>query len=479
MAASPAPDLPRGVIAPQPGTPQETFNAAAVDIAFIGGAAGGGKTFGLLLEPLYDIQNSRFGAVIFRRTTKQVRQEGGLLDTSEEVYGRLGAVWNDTKLTWTFPTEARVTFAHMEHEKNRFDWKGSQIPLIGFDQVEDFTEKMFWYLVSRNRSVSGVKPRIRATCNPVPPEDPTGGWLHDMVGWYLNEDGYVRPERSGAVRFFIRDGDELIWADTRAAALEKRDQAGLSEEAQPKSFTFIHADVHDNPALLEADPGYLSSLHQLPRVERERLLGGNWLVRPSAGLVFNRADFNTGAAPPAGSDVKRVIYVDKAGTEAEGASYTVILLLDHTAAGVTFIEDVTRGRWKASRREKVIRQKAEAVAREYGKRAFQVVVEQEPGSAGKESAENTISNLQGFRAYADKPSGDKFERADPFAAQVQVGNVYLCEGEWVEDYLRELHNAEPGADYLDQMDASSGAYNWVTQKWPKKTGGTWGTGRKI
>lgn len=478
MATHPSPES--GDIAPQPGTPQEAFLSLNVDIGLMGGGAGGGKTYGLLLEPLYHIQNSDFGAVIFRRTTKQVRQEGGLLDTSQGIYGPLGATWNDTKLTWTFGPESRVTFAHMEHEKDRFNWKGAQIPLVGFDQVEDFTEKMFWYLVSRNRSVSGVQPYLRATCNPVPPEDPTGGWLHDMVGWYLDDEGYPHPDRAGEVRWFIRHDNELIWANSRPEAEARRRDLGLPEEVEPKSFTFIPATVHDNPALMEADPTYLSRLHTLTRVEKERLLGGNWLVRPAAGLIFDRADFNIGAAPPAGEGVKRVMYVDKAGTEAAGASYTVILLLAHTPNGLTFIEDVTRDRWKASRREKVIRQKAEAVAREYGKTGFQVVVEQEPGSSGKESAENTISNLQGFRAYADKPSGDKFDRADPFAAQVQVGNVYLCEGGWVEDYLRELHNAEPGAEYLDQMDASSGAYNWVTQKWKRgKTGGTWGTGRRI
>ncbi len=79
-----------GRLAPQPG-PQAAFLASAADIAIYGGAAGGGKTWALLMEPLRHVRNPGFGAVIFRRTTVQVRNEGGLWDESEGLYPRLGA----------------------------------------------------------------------------------------------------------------------------------------------------------------------------------------------------------------------------------------------------------------------------------------------------------------------------------------------------------------------------------------------------
>lgn len=74
------------VIRPQKG-PQEKFLSTTADIAIYGGAAGGGKSYGLLIEPLRYKNNKRFGAVIFRHEYKQIFNQGGLWDTSNDVYG--------------------------------------------------------------------------------------------------------------------------------------------------------------------------------------------------------------------------------------------------------------------------------------------------------------------------------------------------------------------------------------------------------
>ena len=68
---------------------------------------------------------------------------------------------------------------------------------------------------------------------------------------------------------------------------------------------------------------------------------------------------------------------------------------------------------------------------------YEIVVEQEPGSGGKESAEATIRHLRGFRVRTDRVTGSKEVRAEPFAAQVQGGNVWLVAGEWVRGFLDE------------------------------------------
>ena len=83
-------------------------------------------------------------------------------------------------------------------------------------------------------------------------------------------------------------------------------------------------------------------------------------------------------------------------------------------------------------------------------------IEQEPGSGGKESAEATIRNLVGFRAYADRVTGDKVLRAEPFAAQAEAGNVQVVRADWTPGYLAEL-TAFPQGTYADQVDGSSGA----------------------
>ena len=114
-------------IRPQPG-PQEAFLSSSADIVFYGGAAGGGKTWALLLEPLRHINNKDFAAVIFRRNSTQVRNPGGLWTESSELYPTLGATGSETVLEWRFPGGALVKFAHLEHEKTRLNWQGAQIP---------------------------------------------------------------------------------------------------------------------------------------------------------------------------------------------------------------------------------------------------------------------------------------------------------------------------------------------------------------
>src|ERR1700739_1622626 len=65
-------------IAAQPG-PQTEFLRTAADVCIYGGAAGGGKTVGLILEPLrYVSRVPGFTAVFFRRTTPQITNPGGL-----------------------------------------------------------------------------------------------------------------------------------------------------------------------------------------------------------------------------------------------------------------------------------------------------------------------------------------------------------------------------------------------------------------
>lgn len=266
------------VIRPQPG-PQEQFLSTSADIAIYGGAAGGGKSFGLLLEPLRHVtSNAEFAAVFFRRSTVQVRNPGGLWDESVKLYGQVrGAQPVAHVLEWNFGIGGKVKFAHLEHDSTVLDWQGAQIPLIGFDELTHFTRAQFFYMLSRNRSTCGVRPYVRATCNP-----DADSWVAEFISWWIDQTtGYAIPERGGKIRWFVRVGDVLVWADSAEELIEAH-----GPEALPKSVTFIPASIQDNKALLAADPGYLANLNALPTVERERLKNGNWKIRPAAGLYF-------------------------------------------------------------------------------------------------------------------------------------------------------------------------------------------------
>lgn len=432
-------------IGPQPG-PQTQFLTTTADIALYGGAAGGGKSFGILLEPLRHYTNPRFGCVIFRRNSTQVRNEGGLWDESVALYTQLGAYPREASLEWAFPSGARVKFAHLEYEKTVYDWHGSQIPLIGFDELTHFTERQFFYMLSRNRSMSGVPGYIRATCNP-----DADSWVRRLIDWWIGPDGYAIKERSGIIRWFIRKDDTLIWADTREALLEK-----YGAEEQPKSFTFIASSIHDNKILMEKDPSYISSLKALSRVERMRLLGGNWNVRPSAGMFFQRDWFTVLDVIPAGySGVCR--YWDRAATKPSESNkdpdWTRGLKLYKYPNGTWLVADLKSIQDSPGKVEQLVKATAS-----HDSHHVMIVGEQDPGSAGVSDAENFTRMLNGYNVRIRKPTKDKVTRAKPVSAQCEAGNVYVLRAPWNEAFFSELENFPDGA-HDDIVDVLSGAYN--------------------
>jgi hypothetical protein len=268
-------------IRPQAG-PQEQFLASSADIAIYGGAAGGGKSFGLLLEPLRHVTDTPgFFAAIFRRNSVQVRYPGGLWDASLSLYGPVGGKPVQQVLEWSWAGGGRIKFGHLEHATSVLDWQGTEVPFIGFDELTHFEEAQFWYMLSRNRSTSGVRGYVRATCNP-----DADSWVARLIAWWIDqESGYPIPERAGVIRWFVRINGTLHWADTRAALIEQ-----FGHGAKPKSLTFIPAKLDDNAALMSKDPDYKANLLALPEVDQKRLLGGNWKVRAgSSGTPTSRA----------------------------------------------------------------------------------------------------------------------------------------------------------------------------------------------
>ena len=251
--------------------------------------------------------------------------------------------------------------------------------------------------------------------------------VDDPVGRFIDQFPNVRALRYPAIaecKEEFRDVGEALFPEFKPLEL-------LLERKKTQTTAGWESEYQQNPIVVGGGIFPIEKLRILP--------------------IFNRSQI-----------LKSVRYVDKAGTEGGDGAYTAMVLM-HKLKDITFvIEDVERGRWGALEREQRIRAIA---ARDRGviKGPYEIVVEQEPGSAGKESAEATIRNLAGYRVFADRVTGSKLVRAEPFAAQVQAGNVFLVAGNWVRDFLNEAE-CFPSGKFKDQIDAASGAFARLTSK---------------
>lgn len=437
-------------VRPQPGK-QELFLATPADIAFYGGAAGGGKSYALMMEALRHKKLKDYGAVIFRRTSTDIRKQGAIWDESFDIFGGAAGSPNATELKWHFGSGATIGFGHMEHEKDRFKWQGSQIAMIGFDELTHFTELQFWYMLSRNRSVCPIRPYIRATCNPEP-----DSWVKILIRWWLDDEGeYADESKAGVIRWFVRINDEIMWEDSKEAIHEKY---GDGEDIKPLSFTFIPSKLSDNPLMMRKDPDYESKLNAMPLVDREQLKRGNWKIRREAGNIFKREWFDIVPAMPAGCRLVR--YWDFAASEPTPSNPDP----DWTAGGLIgegpdkriYIGEPAhfQATWGK------VKTRVKNVAKQDGRRV-KIYVEQEPGSSGKVTAADLVSHLSGFNARVDKVSKDKVDRAMPYSAQCEAGNVSLIEGEWNKGFIDQHVNFSGGDEKNDLVDCTSGGFNML------------------
>lgn len=439
------------MLGPQEG-PQTSFHASDADVVIYGGAAGGGKSWALLLECLRYMDVPGFGAVVFRRTRPQITNEGSLWDTSAKIYAQLGATPNLTELSWRFGESNTVTFAQLEHEKSKYAWDGSQIALLCFDELQHFTKGQFLYMLSRNRSNCGVQPYVRCSCNPEP-----DSWILELIDpYWIDKDGDPIRERSGDIRYFVTVDEKFETADT-PEELEQRFPE-LTAKSRPKSYTFIHADIQDNKVLMENDPGYYANIMALPEHERRRLLG-NWKFRRSGKFIkrewFRRCTVEevpslwlcaTGIDPSGGEDAKS--------NDAQGI---VTAGMDHS--GVIYVQAATKTHsaplaW------------ASMGVRQYKDfRAGVLLGETNFGGAMVGSNIKTVDPNVVFETVT--ASRGKTIRAEPVAAMYEKGMIVHVG--WMDDLENELTGFDPkeqksGGKSPNMLDALTMVVNYMLEK---------------
>ena len=213
-----------------------------------GGAKGGGKTDAILADATRQVDHPKYKAMIFRRTFKNLQE---IIDRSHRWFQGF-ADWTGDKHRWTFKTGATISFSHCENEKDKYNHQGQEYHFLGFDQLEEFSESIYEFLIAQNRTNDpSIICRVRSTFNP-------GNVGHQWVKARFVD----KLKADGQIKFFrkIKDIDTEVSKDTPGAL----------------SRAFVFASIHDNPKLLDADPNYLNRLENLPEALRRALLEGDW-----------------------------------------------------------------------------------------------------------------------------------------------------------------------------------------------------------
>ena len=402
----------------KPTVKQAEFLLALEPEALYGGAAGGGKSIGLLMAAAQYVDIPGYAALILRRSIRDLKMPSGLIDRSQEWFAG-SARWDSENTTWTFPSGARIVFGYLSNEHDYQRYQGIEFQCICFDELTQFDEKQYRYLFSRLRGpsdpadpLSRVPKRMRATTNPGGP-------------------GHVWVRR----RFIIR------W------------KAWRSGTGPRPTRGFYPARLVDNPHIDHDD--YRQSLGELAPVERAQLRDGDWDIRPE-GRLFDADWFPViDRLPDTRFDMVR--YWDLAATPDQPGrdpDYTAGALLARDPSDGTYVlVDVIRRKGTPLDIERLIR----ATAERDGK-AVQIAIEEEPGSAGKTVIAHFKRALDGYRVRGHRPTGAKVLRAEIVAVQAEAGNLRLLAGRWNEAFLDEAQVFPDGA-HDDQIDALAGAHD--------------------
>jgi len=372
-----------------------------------GGSAGGGKSYALIMAALQYVEKPTYNALLVRRTYGMLAQPGALMDIMREwLEDKPGVHWDHIDNFITFPSGAQLKFGYFRNENDKDQYQGANYHFIGVDELTQFDERQYTWLMSRNRKAAedDIPLRMWSTSNP-------GGRGHE-------------------------------WVKSRF----------LLDKTQGRSF--IRARLDDNPHLDFEE--YSTTLSNLDPFTRQQLLEGDWDISPE-GALFRREWFQMVDDYP--RDATKVRYWDLAATASAESDYTAGALVAEKD-GVYYLLDIKRVKQRPAGVEALIAQTAE-----FDGKDVRIFMEQEPGASGV----NTIDHyaryiLKGYAFKGNKTTTKKISRAAPVSSAAEAGNFKILKKWNVTESREFLDEASlfPDGPHDDQVDAVSGAVGMLS-----------------
>ncbi|MCC6490687.1 MAG: hypothetical protein IT364_24590 [Candidatus Hydrogenedentes bacterium] len=365
----------------------------------------------LLMAALQFVQIPTYSALLLRRSFRDLEKADSLIPRAHQWLNGTGARWNDNKKRWTFPSGATLEFGYMDHTNDVYQYQGAAYNFVGWDELTQFEEFQYTYLLSRLRRHEGsdIPLRIRSASNP-------GGVGHQWV--------YERFVATGA------------------------------------RFPFIPALLDDNP-FIDIEQ-YESNLAELDETLRMQLRKGLWVVDPrgkpydmswwagtnrydpSTPHVYNRA-------------VSRILSYDTASKTDDHNAYTARVAFELLPDYRVIVRDAWKDRVLGTNVPDFVVQ--DATRWNYDEKLAAIVIEDRDSGVTAIQAlrqrQDWISNL--VRAFNPALYGDKLrERPQRAALHCKRGSVLLPSPHekvpWLRDFERDLEGF-PHITFKDSIDA--------------------------